>query len=199
MNLRSITEAQLDQLREICNIGAGHAAGSLAKLLHENIMRINVPSIRVVSLPEMPDLVGGAEGFVGAASFNIQGDIQGSFLVLFEEGSTRMLISTMLHKKPEEIQFEDSLSVSALAEAGNILASSFVAALSNLTKLNLIISTPSTAFDMAGAVLDPILGEIGREGDDVLFLEVHMEADNMKLMGKLFIIPDPSTIETLTL
>ena len=47
-DLRSLKALQLDALREVANIGAGHAATALSQMIGETIM-ISVPTINVVA------------------------------------------------------------------------------------------------------------------------------------------------------
>jgi chemotaxis protein CheC len=199
MRLRELTEKNLDALAEMCNIAAGHAAGSLAQLIKNIPIRLNVPRVNVVSLNQVPDLVGGPELLVGAVRLTIEGPIQGSFVTIFDEESCRSLIGSLNQKKPEEVDFQNPMAVSTLAELGNILSSSFLGVFSQLTQERLLPSIPYTAFDMAGAVLDEILIELGKYGDEALFIEILMAADQKEFFGQLFLIPDPQTLENLKL
>ena len=197
MKLSDLSESDLDRLAEICNIGAGHAAGALGTLVGDIPIRLNVPKVCVVPIQDLPEVIGGSEVIVGAAHLLIEGPIQGSMLILFHEKSFRQLMGHLLKKNPDSINLKDEMTESTLAEIGNILASSFLDALSQMTKSKLLPSTPRTAFDMAGALLDCILIEIGKVQNDVLFIEVHMEADHEKFYGQLFLIPDPKTLVNL--
>ena len=50
--LRSLKAIQIDALREVANIGAGHAATALSQMIGETIM-ISVPRINVSRLEEV--------------------------------------------------------------------------------------------------------------------------------------------------
>ena len=52
-DLRSLKPNQLDALREVANIGAGHAATALSQMIGETIM-ISVPMINIARLEEVP-------------------------------------------------------------------------------------------------------------------------------------------------
>src|SRR2546429_5158361 len=54
-DVRDLKELQIDALREVANIGAGHAATALSQLTNRRIM-ISVPQINIVRLEEVPDL-----------------------------------------------------------------------------------------------------------------------------------------------
>jgi chemotaxis protein CheC len=52
-DMRSLKALQLDALREVANIGAGHAATALSQMINSTIM-ISVPTINVSRLEEVP-------------------------------------------------------------------------------------------------------------------------------------------------
>ena len=59
-DLRSLKALQLDALREVANIGAGHAATALSQMIGETIM-ISVPRINVARLEDVPPQVAASE------------------------------------------------------------------------------------------------------------------------------------------
>ena len=52
-DIRSLKALQLDALREVANIGAGHAATALSQMIGATIM-ISVPTINVVAARGRP-------------------------------------------------------------------------------------------------------------------------------------------------
>src|SRR6266850_1491336 len=56
-DVRDLKALQLDALREVANIGAGHAATALSQLTHRRIM-ISVPQINIERMEEVPGLIG---------------------------------------------------------------------------------------------------------------------------------------------
>ena len=56
-DVRDLKELQLDALREVANIGAGHAATALSQMTNRTIM-IAVPEVNVRALEDVTDLVG---------------------------------------------------------------------------------------------------------------------------------------------
>ena len=59
-NLRSLSELERDALREVANIGAGHAATALSQMTGRKIM-IDVPEVSVQQLEAVTELIGAAE------------------------------------------------------------------------------------------------------------------------------------------
>ena len=55
-DIRTLKPNQLDALREVANIGAGHAATALSQMVGSTIM-ISVPRINVTRLEDVPPVV----------------------------------------------------------------------------------------------------------------------------------------------
>ena len=62
-DVRDLKELQIDALREVANIGAGHAATALSQMTNRRIM-ISVPRINIARLEEVPDLLGNSRQIV---------------------------------------------------------------------------------------------------------------------------------------
>src|SRR5438128_2109597 len=80
-DVRDLKELQIDALREVANIGAGHAATALSQLTNRKIM-ISVPQINIVRLEEVPDLLGNPQDVVAAVLMHMLGDLTGRTLLL---------------------------------------------------------------------------------------------------------------------
>ncbi|MDQ3950188.1 MAG: chemotaxis protein CheC, partial [Gemmatimonadota bacterium] len=52
-DVRTLKALQLDALREVANIGAGHAATALSQMVGSRIM-ITVPRINIMALEDVP-------------------------------------------------------------------------------------------------------------------------------------------------
>ena len=64
-DVRDLKESQLDAIREVANIGAGHAATALSGMTNKTIM-ITVPRVYVRPLEEACDLVGAPDAVIAA-------------------------------------------------------------------------------------------------------------------------------------
>ncbi len=193
-----LDERGLDALREICNIGAGHAATALSQMTGRRIS-IEVPKVNLVDFAAVPALVGGAERLVAGLYLRILGQTRGTIIMLFPTTSALSLLELLgvRPKGSEENAFEDELAISSLKEVGNILASAYLTAINRLTGLVLLPSVPSFAYDMAGSIVDYVLIEVGRISDRALVMEtVFLEVDD-RIIGHVFLIPDPHSLSVI--
>jgi chemotaxis protein CheC len=189
-----LSESRMDMLREICSIGAGHAATALSQLTDRRI-DLEVPRILFARIEEVPTIAGGAERIVDGLYFRILGDARGVILLLFPEESGREIVRLALGSR--EVPPEDPLSVSAMREIGNILASAFLSAIGQFSGLSLIPSVPGYARDMAGSILDPVLIELSRLEDTALVIETLFLEAGEGIRGHFFLLPDPRTLEAM--
>ena len=196
MNFGTLRPEQLDALREISNIGIGHAATALSQLIGSRV-DLFVPRLTVAPIAEVPDIIGGAETLIAGIYIQMYGDARGNILLTFPRQSVTRLLGTLLPER--EMPGEGILTeyaASALREIGNILAGAYLNALGGLLSLTLITGVPAVAFDMAGAVVDYILIELGAVGDLTLVIETEFFGDP-EVRGHFFVLPDPASLEVM--
>ncbi len=190
------SELELDALKEICNIGAGNAATSLSIIISKKV-RINVPQIKVMPFEEVSNSVGGPEKLVAGIFARISGEIEGNILIIFSDDDAYNLVGSLLQQTIDRSHGFSTMGESALIELGNIISSSYVAALSDFTGLNAKISVPGFAFDMAGAILSFPLSLYGYMGDTAFLIETQFIGglDGGRL--HFFLIPDDKSLKLL--
>lgn len=189
------SSGELDILRETANIGAGNAAAALSKLIGKKV-HMRVPSAEIVPFHELADAVGGAETKVLAIYFQLKGDFTGSMYVLMKEQAARQLLDDLFGMVPQESGFSD-MHRSALAEMGNIVAGTYLSALSDFTSLVLRLSVPHLAFDMAGAVLDVGVVQVGMFADEALMVNASITASGVSADTHVILLPQPDDLPAL--
>ncbi len=189
-----LTPFQIDALREVGNIGAGNSATALAQFLEREI-KMEVPGARILSLEEIPEIMGGEERLVGCVLLRMLGETPGKIVYLVDEKSMYRLLTLALGYEPQEISGE--MEQSALQEIANILSGSFLNSINKMTGFNCVQSLPSFVLDMAGAVLGSIAAHEGQFGDQALFLETSFYEGDNKIFSKFFLIPEPGSLEKI--
>jgi Chemotaxis protein CheC, inhibitor of MCP methylation len=184
-------EFKLDVLKEVGNIGAGHAATALSRILNEPV-DMSVPTVSLVPFEEIADRVGGSEQVVIAVFLRVEGDAPGNMFFIIREDSAKRLLRNLLSIDTEEGVYTD-MELSALNEIGNILAGSYLSSLADFTRLTMTPTVPSLAIDMAGAILSYGLLQFGQMGDAALLIETKFLEDRDTVEGQFFLIPDPES------
>lgn len=184
-----------DVLREVGNVGAGHAATALSMLLQDEV-RISVTSARLCAFDEIADTVGGAEEVTAGVFLRMTGDLTGNMMLLLTLRSAKHLTSRLLECSDDVEDFTE-LEMSALAEVGNILGGSYMNALSMLTGLRLSQTVPAVAIDMAGAILDIGILMAGETSDSAILIDTSITQGDSEIDGHFFLLPDPVSMDPL--
>lgn len=191
-----LNNLQIDVLREIGNIGAGNAATALAKMLNRKV-DMDVPKVRVIEFKDVCEILGNAESTVAGILLRVEGDLTGNIMFIMQIQDATRLVDMLMGRNTSEVHEFSELELSALKEIGNILASSYLSALSTLTNLKIFPSVPDLAVDMAGAVLSVPAIEFGKVGDTVLYIETEFSEECDKVTGDFFLVPDVLTYDIL--
>ncbi|MCA1053534.1 chemotaxis protein CheC [Rossellomorea aquimaris] len=199
---QKVNSLHLDVLKEIGNIGAGHAATALSTLLDKQI-DMKVPNVKIVSFDEMMDLAGGPDNVVVSVFLRIEGDAPGSMFFMLGIEQASYFIRSMV--QDECFSFHSStpsdIGMSAMQELGNILSGSYLSSLSDFTGLNLLPSVPSLSVDMAGAIIGFGLIEISQVSDYAIVIDTALRevesVDSGDVNGHFFLLPDPDSLEII--
>ena len=103
---------------------------------------------------------------------------------------------------PELVGGPDSLIVAVFLRVygkapGNILSGSYLGAFSHFTNISMLPSIPSLAMDMAGAILNIVLLQLGQMGDRAMVIETKFIAEDDSINGHFFLVPDPGSLGTI--
>jgi len=196
-DLRSLKALQLDALREVANIGAGHAATALSQMVGETIM-ISVPTINIARLEDVPPQVGEPDQPVAAVLMHMLGDLTGRTLLVFPRRTAIRLAELLLRRKSPPDDFSE-MQQSAIKEAGNILSSAYMNALSDFMGMMLLPSPPSLAIDMSTAVLTTAYLQFGSDKDYVFCVESEFRLSDIgeKLSGYFLLLPDAASLQAI--
>ena len=121
-------EIHSDALREMANIGSGHAATVLSQLTGLRVM-IAVPEVCVAPFDGLLGWLPGGERSLVVLATRMLGDLSGDTYFLLPEAGARALSNLLLGRSIDTQADLLQMEQSSLIEAGNIVASSFMNAL----------------------------------------------------------------------
>ncbi len=178
--------AKLDFLKELANIGTGHATTALSQMLHGKLFQLVVPDAQMLPFEELADFIGGLEQTVAGIFVIISGDVKGHMAFLLPLESALVLVELLTGDADDNL---GELQLSALQEIGNIMITSYLNALSKMTGLLMAPSVPGLAIDMAGAVWQSVLA--GAEvTSDVTLIRTDFFAQGQTIKGNIIFLPD---------
>ena len=130
-SLNNINEMYMDVLKEIGNIGAGNATTSIASMLGTK-MEMNVPKVQLLDASKLGEAICPEEETVVGIFLEVCEDITGSMMFLMELPSAHFLVNKLMMRDPSYNEPFDEMDLSAMKEIGNIIAASYLSALSSI-------------------------------------------------------------------
>src|SRR3990172_12245360 len=144
-DIKTLTDFQTDALKEVGNIGIGHATTSLSQMVNKQV-GISLPDLKLIPLLNVPALVKNEDPVIGII-LELKGEAKGFLLLLLSKTTAKMLIKLVLGTADEKKGF-DEMETSVLRELGNIMGGTYITALSNFLSISIGLSTPSDVYDM---------------------------------------------------
>lgn len=179
-------DVKLDFLKELANIGTGHATTALSQMLSGRLFQLVVPEAQMLPFSEAAVYIGGPEQVVVGIFVVVSGDVKGHMAFLIPLDSALVLVRLLTGDESGEI---NEMAHSALQELGNIMITSYLNALSKMTHLLMAPSVPGVAIDMAGAVWESVLA--GAEvKNEVTVIRTEFFADGEAIEGNIIFLPD---------
>jgi chemotaxis protein CheC len=185
----------MDVLREVANIGAGHAATALSTMIGSTIM-ISVPRVNVLQVDEVPPVVSDHEEPVAAVLLHMLGDLTGRTLLVFPCASALRLAEMLMQREASGSAELGELEESAVMEVGNILSSAYMNALAEFMGMMLLPSPPTLRIGTSAAVLADTHIRFALEADQALCVESEflLKDVDVRLRGFFLLLPDPASL-----
>jgi len=196
VNPEHLSDFQIDALRELGSVGAGHAATALSQLL-DHMVEITVPEVRLIPVSDVAMVFGGAETLVGAVHCRLLGDIAGSMLFIAPRDALLALVDMLRCREIGSTKSMNAEEDALVTHCASILMSAYLAAVARMADVNLLPSIPSFAFDMMGAILEVVSLESGMKVDTAIVVLANFSDERSAVEAALFFLPDPDSLEVL--
>lgn len=195
----SFLPVHLDVLKEVGNIGSAHAATALSTLTNQSI-DMEVPSVSVTSFTDVINAEE-SEKLVVAAHFELLGDLKAHLFITFELWEAEQLLKQIVMDPDLTLKAIESSPYyqSALGEVGNIMAGSYITALSDFSNTHLQLSPPQIGMDIAGALIGEGLIDVSLHGDEVILIDTVLKNRETlhAIKGSFLLLPQPESIRYL--
>jgi len=190
----TLNELQRDALKEVGNIGAGHAATALSQLLNTTV-KLAEPTIDVLKFRDLSQRMGSPERSVAALHMYIRGEAPGQMVVLFDREQAAEFVNVFIKRIIGDIQIFDSIVDSTLKELGNIIAGSYLTALISLTGINLLPSVPTLSYGTVQAAFRTLMSILPDQ--DVFLIESQFLDKDRAVSGQFILIPETGSLQPL--
>ncbi|MCP3986901.1 MAG: hypothetical protein GY723_21145 [bacterium] len=177
---QAFDDAQLDRVRELTSIGAGHAANALAAMVGRPCS-MHVPTVRteVVDAVDCGDI--GSNDPMGVF-FELQGGPGGRVALIFPGEVRDLLVQLLVGGRSPDAEMAES----ALRELGNILVSHVASSIGETTGTLVVPSIPELVLHDADAELASRLVS----SPSTLCIETELGDRIGEIHGRLVFAPD---------
>ena len=178
------TDAQLDALGEIINVGIGRAAAILNDMLSARVY-LEVPEVRLWPLTELMEQIRATgDDQLAVVSLDFRGPFTGTAHLVFPTESAIKLATILAGDEPEG-QEMDSLVIGTITEVGNILINGVMGSIGNMLDLRFLYSIPSYEEN----TLDRILQTSSAEHDiTILLVRTRFTIKSLSIDGDMLLI-----------
>ena len=194
----NVNSMYFDVLKELGNIGAGNATTAIATMLNLTI-DMKVPKVELKAVEDLGSAICPEEETIVGIFLEVQNDISGSMMFLMRLNSAHYLVNRLMGGMGADGSAQGEFSemeLSAMKEIGNIIAGSYLSALSTMTNLVITPSVPYIAVDMAAAILSVPAIQFGQFGDNALLIETEF-GDDVMMEGYFILLPDEDSYDKI--
>ena len=160
-------------------------------MLLDRPVDISVPTARALSFADAVEAAGDYEQEITGIVLGIVGDLEGVVLLLVTP-SDADTVCTLLGVEPGSVY-----APSALGEVGNIVGSSYINALAEMTGIAIEPTPPATATDMLGAIVESVLAGQAHAGDVALMLDSELEVEGSDCSIAFMLVPSEDGVGEL--
>jgi chemotaxis protein CheC len=187
-----LSEMQIEAMKEVGNIGAGHAATALSEMLAEPV-QIGTPTVEILPFSDLAGRVSRGR-IVSAVHMHVLGDAPAQIVVLFDEAQALSFVKIFMdHAGSDEIS--EHIVESTIKEVANIIGGAYLNALTSLTGITLIASVPTVSTGTAESAFLALMDV--PPDQDVFYVQTGFEKDLPVISGEFILIPEASSIGPL--
>jgi chemotaxis protein CheC len=183
------TDLQQSALREIANIGSGHAATALSQLLGRPV-DISYSEALLTVLAEAIDKIGAPMSRSALVDTPIQAD-GGTVLLVFPDDTGEQLCQLL------GTSLSDEIGLTALQEVGNILATSYLNAIVEMTGMDLEPEPPTVEVDLLGQLIAQSGASGGSPTDPTVLMRSQMTVESSDAKFSFLFVPRIGSVDTL--
>jgi chemotaxis protein CheC len=195
-NSSLITVTELSQLRDVVSSGFENAARGLSMMVNKDI-RVLSPSLRVIPIEQVPNLVGQPDEEVVAIYLQLSGDVSGHMMLILSVEAAEELVGMLMGPRSDPSADLDEMEQSALGEVANVTGAFFLSALGDAVSLVMQPSPPQIMKDMAGAALGVPLTPLAMSMADVLSIDTWFLDEERQIRSMFLVLPNADSLRLI--
>lgn len=174
-------EDEKDALKEVGNMGIGHAATALSKMINKKI-DISLPSIRIIKAHEAFDKY---SGDIIASEMEIIGDLQGTSIMVFPKDTGLKLVDKLFCRNLGETKSMNEEAQSAFNETANIIGGAYLNSLAKFLSIKLF---PKPPIFYSGTIDELKFVVANTDVFSIVSIETELKTDQENINGSFLLI-----------
>lgn len=188
--MRQLDELEIDALKEILNIGIGHAAESFSQTICSPV-RLSVPSLEIHYGEKAPKEILALDVNIGSMiKQRFYGGFAADGILVFPNDATLELVRLMVGTDIPISELHE-LEQDALVEIGNILFNSSVSVISDMIGIPFQSSMPR----YESGDMDSLLAEFHAEDECLLLMNIAFMVEQTKIQGYIMFLMKVDSVE----
>jgi chemotaxis protein CheC len=189
----NLLPSQIDSLKEMVNIGVGHAAGVLNAMLNSRV-RLQVPVVEMMNFDELQSKIQSmGHGNLSSVRLGFKGPFSGNAsLVLPAEGAVK-LVSMLTDAEAGSSELNE-MQMGTLTEVGNIVLNGVMGAIGNELKLHVFYSVPIYVDNPFEVLLSTGQTQVD---SSVVWVQTHFTLDSESIVGDIILVFEVGSLDLL--
>jgi chemotaxis protein CheC len=195
--MKKLDNIQLDALKEVSNIGSGHAATALSELTGQTVT-INIPVISIDPLSVIFQKCSKGQSIMGIR-IDLSGDIVGKTLLFFNQTDALRFCDCLMRRTVGTVKSLSELDKSGLKEVSNILTCAYMNALGEMLNFMVVPTTPSLIIGSSEEMIAGFADKAGEKEELAVIIEndFRFQGSENPLQGYFLLLPDDASLQAM--
>lgn len=193
--VKQLTEAQIDTLQELINIGVGRAASLLNEMVNSPI-HLEIPLIRVLSAEDLQqELIARFNNdCLATVRLGFTGSIEGSAELVFPTESASALVSVLTGEDIGSPDL-DAVKIGTLTEVGNIVINGVMGSLGNLLQQRMNYIIPTYTED----TVENLFTSVDIDDPTIVLAQASFTIEQLQIVGDIILIFELQSFDRLVM
>jgi chemotaxis protein CheC len=188
-----LSPSQIDALKEMVNIGVGHAAGVLNAMLNSRV-QLHVPIVEMMDYEHLQSKIQSmGHGNLSSVRLGFKGPFSGKASLVFPAEEAIKLVS-MLTGVEANSNDQNDLRVATLTEVGNIVLNGVMGAIGSELKLHVFYSVPIYVDNPFEVILSTQQNQIEAS---VVWVQTRFTIESQSIVGDIILVFEVGSLDLL--
>lgn len=196
--MKQFDNIQLDALREVSNIGSGHAATALSELTGQKVT-INIPVISIDPLSTVFIKCADSGQKILGIRIDLSGDIVGRTLLFFNQENALNFCDCLMRRPIGSGKSLSELDKSGLREVSNILTCAYMNALGEMLSFMVVPTAPVLIIGTPQEMMDGFASQAGGIDELAVIIknEFKFQGNDALMQGYFLLLPDDRSLQAM--